>query len=90
LLELNAGIKKESQRAYIDIIDSGPGIKEEAVDHLFEPFFTTDSQGTGLGLYIARELCEANQAALSLHSNSNSGCCFRIHFPHMQKQQNVI
>lgn len=90
LLELNAGIKKESQRAYIDIIDSGPGIKEEAVDHLFEPFFTTDSQGTGLGLYIARELCEANQAALSLHSNSNSGCCFRIHFPHMQKQQNLI
>jgi two-component system sensor histidine kinase PilS (NtrC family) len=90
LLELNAGIKKESQRAYIDIIDHGPGIREDVAEHLFEPFFTTDSHGTGLGLYIARELCEANQAALSLHYNSNSGCCFRIHFPHMQKQQNVI
>lgn len=90
LLELHCGIKKESQRAYIDIIDHGPGIKEEALEHLFEPFFTTDSQGTGLGLYIARELCEANQAALSLYHNSKDGCCFRIHFPHMQKHQNTL
>jgi len=90
LLEMHCGIKKESQRAYIDIIDHGPGIKEEVLDHLFEPFFTTDSQGTGLGLYIARELCEANQAALSLYRNSTDGCCFRIHFPHMQKQQNTL
>lgn len=90
LFELHCGIKKESQRAYIDIIDHGPGINEEAVEHLFEPFFTTDSQGTGLGLYIARELCEANQAALSLYRNSTDGCCFRIHFPHMQKQQDTV
>lgn len=90
LLELNCGIKKESDRAYIDVIDHGPGIAEDAVEHLFEPFFTTNSKGTGLGLFIARELCEANQAALGLFKNSPEGCCFRIHFPHIQKQQNII
>jgi two-component system sensor histidine kinase PilS (NtrC family) len=90
LLELNCGLKKESQRAYIDILDHGPGIKEEVIEHLFEPFFTTNPMGTGLGLYIASELCEANQVSLSLYHNSKAGCCFRIHFPHMQKQHNVI
>lgn len=90
LLEIHCGIKPDSERAYIDIIDHGPGIAEDTAEHLFEPFFTTSTTGTGLGLYIARELCEANQIALTLYRNSNSGCCFRIHFPHMQKQQEMI
>ncbi|OGT66678.1 MAG: hypothetical protein A2993_04010 [Gammaproteobacteria bacterium RIFCSPLOWO2_01_FULL_47_190] len=90
LLELHCGVKKDSQRAYIDILDHGSGIKEEVLEHLFEPFFTTNPMGTGLGLYIASELCEANQVALNLYHNSTAGCCFRIHFPHMQKQHNVI
>lgn len=90
LLEIHCGVKPDSQRAYIDIIDHGPGMDEDTVEHLFEPFFTTSANGTGLGLYIARELCEANQIALTLYRNSSSGCCFRIHFPHMQKQQEMI
>jgi two-component system sensor histidine kinase PilS (NtrC family) len=48
----------------IDVIDDGPGVSSEAQAHLFEPFFTTDARGTGLGLYIARELCEGNGARL--------------------------
>jgi two-component system sensor histidine kinase PilS (NtrC family) len=47
-----------------DVLDDGPGVPAEQVNQLFEPFFTTDSQGTGLGLYIARELCVANGATL--------------------------
>ncbi|MBX9810638.1 MAG: hypothetical protein K2Y16_03360, partial [Burkholderiales bacterium] len=42
----------------------GPGVSAAARNHLFEPFFTTASSGTGLGLYIAREVCEANGATL--------------------------
>ena len=49
---------------------------------VFEPFFTTDKTGTGLGLYLARELCEANQAHLSLVEDNKPGCCFRITFAH--------
>ena len=56
------------------------------MDNLFEPFFTTSPQGSGLGLYIARELCEANEASLNLHANTSRGCCFRIYFAHVQKQ----
>jgi two-component system sensor histidine kinase PilS (NtrC family) len=50
----------------LDVIDDGPGVSAEAQQHLFEPFFTTDAQGTGLGLYIARELCEGNGARIDL------------------------
>ena len=48
----------------LDVIDDGPGVSAQAQPHLFEPFFTTDTQGTGLGLYIARELCEGNGARI--------------------------
>lgn len=48
----------------LDVIDDGPGVSAAARNHLFEPFFTTASSGTGLGLYIAREVCEANGATL--------------------------
>jgi two-component system sensor histidine kinase PilS (NtrC family) len=48
----------------LDVIDDGPGVPPADQPHLFEPFFTTESTGTGLGLYIARQLAEANQATL--------------------------
>ncbi len=48
----------------LHVVDDGAGIDEERAGQLFEPFFTTESRGTGLGLYIARELADANRAAL--------------------------
>jgi len=48
----------------LDVVDDGPGVVAEARAQLFEPFFTTAAGGTGLGLYIAREVCEANGATL--------------------------
>lgn len=48
----------------LDVMDDGPGVDPEYQDQLFEPFFTTDSKGTGLGLYIARQVCQANGAHL--------------------------
>jgi two-component system sensor histidine kinase PilS (NtrC family) len=54
----------EDGRVSVAVRDDGPGIQEEDRVHLFEPFFTTHAKGTGLGLYIARELAEANDATL--------------------------
>lgn len=59
------------------VIDDGSGVPRELQTQLFEPFFTTNSSGTGLGLYIARELCAANGATLSYISGRN-GADFRV------------
>jgi len=64
-------------RLLIDVHDDGPGVTRENQAHLFEPFFTTDAQGTGLGLYIARELCEGNGARIEYVENPSGGQ-FRI------------
>jgi two-component system sensor histidine kinase PilS (NtrC family) len=61
----------------LSVIDDGPGIAEAVRAHLFEPFFTTASSGTGLGLYIAREVCEANGATLS-YVESAAGAQFTM------------
>lgn len=88
-IEVRCSVNKETERPYLEVIDSGPGIKEEQVDQIFEPFFTDHSAGTGLGLYIASELCEANQALLALHKNTEKGCSFRITFAHPNKQIHI-
>lgn len=86
LIELKYGIREETNRTYLDVIDHGPGIREDMLDNLFEPFITSELHGSGLGLYVSRELCEANQASLSLFANSENGCCFRITFMQYQTQ----
>ena len=61
----------------LHIIDDGPGVGEAQRHQVFEPFFTTHGAGTGLGLYIARELCEASGARLEL-LDEEPGAHFRI------------
>ncbi|MBC3377480.1 PAS domain-containing sensor histidine kinase [Pseudomonas sp. SWRI92] len=78
-------VDPHSQLATLDIIDNGPGVTPDQQVHLFEPFFTTSSQGTGLGLYLSRELCESNQARLDFKPRQGGGC-FRITFAHGRKQ----
>lgn len=81
-LALVTGI--DAGRVTLEVQDDGPGISVEHRARLFEPFFTTAEQGTGLGLYIARELCEANGAWLEYFDaqagNPRSGARFRITF----------
>jgi two-component system, NtrC family, sensor histidine kinase PilS len=89
-ITLFCDINEELQRPYIDIIDYGHGISDKVKEQLFEPFFTTEAKGSGLGLYLARELCEANQATLSLQSNTENGAVFRISFMHINKQDELI
>ena len=63
----------------LEVRDNGPGIPEPLRERIFEPFFTTAGDGTGLGLYLARELCAYNQARLS-HVPQRRGACFRLTF----------
>lgn len=74
-----AATEGSAERAELHIIDDGSGIEPALRGQVFEPFFTTHGSGTGLGLYIARELCDANGALLEL-LESASGTHFRITF----------
>ena len=80
-LTVIADFNIQSEQPTLDIIDQGPGVPADQQDKIFEPFYTSEKSGTGLGLYIARELCEANQARLDYHPIT-SGSCFRITFSH--------
>jgi two-component system, NtrC family, sensor histidine kinase PilS len=62
----------------IEVIDRGPGIPPKVAAQVFEPFFTTHEYGTGLGLYLARQMCDANQAGLEYVPVAGGGSCFRI------------
>lgn len=79
-LELRGGLMSNPPKPFLDIIDHGPGIDADSQEHIFEPFYTTENKGSGLGLYIARELCLCNQARLSYHSDPAENSCFRIEF----------
>jgi two-component system sensor histidine kinase PilS (NtrC family) len=68
-------------RIHLHVTDNGPGIAADAAARLFEPFFTTSSSGTGLGLYLSRELCEFNDASLAQVAHAGTGCRFRIALP---------
>lgn len=65
----------------LEVIDNGNGIDEETLKHLFEPFFTTSRAGTGLGLYICKELAELNQAKLHYYITDDNHSCFQLRLP---------
>ncbi|MGR8951594.1 MAG: sensor histidine kinase [Gammaproteobacteria bacterium] len=69
----------KEQSTCIEVIDNGPGIENEHIKHLFEPFFTTSSKGTGLGLFISKELAELNRAKLGYYLIDNHRSCFRLY-----------
>jgi two-component system sensor histidine kinase PilS (NtrC family) len=89
-ITLEAGILNANEQPYLDIVDNGPGLNPEQEAHIFEPFFTTEKVGTGLGLFLCKELSEANQARLEwvppLIAGSE-GCRFRLLFVHPQRHQ---
>ncbi|MDN5924456.1 MAG: sensor histidine kinase, partial [Xanthomonadales bacterium] len=62
----------------LEVSDRGPGIPQKVAAQIFEPFFTTHEYGTGLGLYLAKQMCEANQASLEYVPVAGGGSCFRL------------
>lgn len=70
-LNLNLYLTNSASVVNIEVRNDGEGIPEKVSNHLFEPFFTTEKTGTGLGLYIGRELAEANGANLQYKPDKN-------------------
>ena len=80
MINIQGGIDAIVNQPYIDITDNGTGIDKETQSHIFDPFFTTSSTGTGLGLYITKEVIESNRAKIRYISPPTGGTCFRIVF----------
>ena len=75
-----------SPHCVIEVRDNGPGIHEDNLVRIFEPFFSTHAKGSGLGLYIAKQLCEANLSELTVDSLPGTGTRFRLRVPTVQAQ----
>ena len=80
MVEIKGGRLTGQGRPYLDVLDCGLGVDKAMADKIFEPFFTARSGGTGLGLYISRELCELNRATLLYLDRPGGGSIFRIVF----------
>ncbi len=78
LVEVQAG--RVQSRPYLEVLDCGFGVDKATAEKIFEPFFTARSGGTGLGLYISRELCELNRSTLLYLDRPGGGSIFRIIF----------
>jgi two-component system sensor histidine kinase PilS (NtrC family) len=79
-VEISWGRMPGSRRPYLEVADRGPGIAAALQDRVFEPFATGPNGGTGLGLFISRELCECNRAALIYEPRKGGGSVMRIVF----------
>jgi two-component system sensor histidine kinase PilS (NtrC family) len=84
-VEINIGRLSPSNRPFLEVLNHGQGIEPRLVDRIFEPFFTGRKGGTGLGLFIARELCQLNRAILLYEPRGGDGSVFRIVFSDPQR-----
>ncbi len=70
-----------SEYLEIEVADTGPGIKEEDRNRIFEPYYTTKPEGTGMGLPIARKIVQDNGGSLDVYSTPDFGTVFRFSLP---------
>ena len=82
---LRVGRIASTGRPYLEISDRGPGIDPAHAERIFEPFFSNGAGGTGLGLFISRELCQTNGALLAYEARPGGGSIFRIIFADPQR-----
>ena len=78
---------QENSKLKIDIKDTGPGIPQDKLEEIFNPFYTTKDpgKGTGLGLFIVRQVVERNDGKISVASEVGKGTTFTLTFPVTQK-----
>lgn len=78
--DVHIKIHGENETVYIDILDNGNGVSQNDIPNLFQPFFTKNVGGTGLGLYLSQSFSRANQAQL-IYIDSKKQTCFRLIAP---------
>ncbi len=74
-------VSDDSNQVCISVEDNGPGIKPEELQKIFEPFYTTRSQGTGLGLSVVKTVAQAHQGKVEVTNKPEGGAVFSIYLP---------
>ena len=76
-------ISARAARGGVELLfqDNGPGIADDSLPHIFDPFYSTKDGGTGLGLTVSYNIITAHGGTLELASNNGPGACFRIYLP---------
>lgn len=85
-VEIRFGRMTAHARPYLEVADRGPGVAPEQAERIFEPFFS-GGRGTGLGLFLARELAQSNGATLLYEPRAGGGSVFRLVFADPRRWQ---
>lgn len=83
--QVDVFFRRVNDEVRISVQDNGPGIDKNLQQKIMEPFFTTRSQGTGLGLAVVQMVCRAHRGHLTLESSPGEGACFTICIPIAQQ-----
>jgi two-component system, sporulation sensor kinase E len=75
---------------WVDVSDTGGGIAEDKINHIFEPFYTTKKKGTGLGLMIVQRIVHQHGGKIELESRVGQGTAFRIRLPMHERQPKLL
>ncbi|MBL0710367.1 MAG: HAMP domain-containing histidine kinase [Colwellia sp.] len=84
---INIQVYVEQNTVYISVQDNGPGIDLAVTDKIFEPFYTSSSKGTGLGLAVVKSVVEAHQGEVSYLSQAGQGAHFCLKLPLLAKNK---
>jgi two-component system sensor histidine kinase PilS (NtrC family) len=80
VIEIRYGRLKPAGRPFLEVADRGPGVRIEDAERIFEPFFSGEHKGSGLGLFLARELAQTSGATLLYEPRAAGGSIFRLVF----------
>ncbi|MFT4993977.1 MAG: two-component system sensor histidine kinase FlrB [Paraglaciecola sp.] len=90
---INLSAKRDEEcRGWLNlsVTDNGPGIQADKLDKIFEPFYTTRSQGTGLGLAVVKTVAQSHHGQVSVHNMADGGACFTLRLPVMGEPSNQV
>jgi two-component system sensor histidine kinase HydH len=85
--DLAIRLVREDGRIHADFLDRGPGMPEESRERVFDPFYTTKSRGTGIGLAISRRFAEAAGGSITIKNREGGGCAVRVTLPAIQGKE---
>lgn len=84
---INIQVYGQNDAVYISVKDNGPGINDENISKIFEPFYTSSRKGTGLGLAVVKSVVEAHQGKVSYLSQPKQGAHFCVKLPLLEKAE---